>query len=50
MNESLFVGTYPGLTRPMLDFLTHCVKSRLNILISGGTGASVMFDPGTFSR
>jgi pilus assembly protein CpaF len=31
--------TLRTLTRPMLDFLTHCVKSRLNILISGGTGA-----------
>jgi pilus assembly protein CpaF len=28
-----------ALTRPMLDFLAHCVKARLNALISGGTGA-----------
>jgi pilus assembly protein CpaF len=28
-----------ALTRPMLEFLTHCVKARLNCLISGGTGA-----------
>ena len=28
-----------ALTRPMLDFLSHCVKARLNALISGGTGA-----------
>jgi pilus assembly protein CpaF len=28
-----------ALTRPMLDFLSHCVSSRLNALISGGTGA-----------
>jgi pilus assembly protein CpaF len=28
-----------ALTRPMLDFLAHCVKARLNCLISGGTGA-----------
>jgi pilus assembly protein CpaF len=28
-----------ALTKPMLDFLTHCVKARLNALISGGTGA-----------
>src|SRR6201998_3521618 len=27
------------LTRPMLDLLRGCVKARLNILISGGTGA-----------
>src|SRR5712675_951584 len=27
------------LTEPMLDFLAHCVKARLNALISGGTGA-----------
>ncbi len=27
------------LTRPMLDFLAHCVRARLNCLISGGTGA-----------
>ncbi|MBI4477761.1 MAG: CpaF family protein, partial [Acidobacteria bacterium] len=25
--------------RPMLDFLAHCVRARLNILVSGGTGA-----------
>jgi pilus assembly protein CpaF len=30
---------YRALTRPMLDFLGHCVKARLNCLISGGTGA-----------
>ena len=28
-----------SLTRPMLEFLEHCVRSRLNMLISGGTGA-----------
>jgi pilus assembly protein CpaF len=28
-----------ALTKPMLDFLAHCVKARLNCLISGGTGA-----------
>jgi len=28
-----------ALTQPMLDFLAHCVKSRLNCIISGGTGA-----------
>jgi pilus assembly protein CpaF len=28
-----------ALTRPMLDFLTHCVRAKLNCLISGGTGA-----------
>jgi pilus assembly protein CpaF len=28
-----------ALTQPMLAFLTHCVKARLNALISGGTGA-----------
>jgi len=27
------------LTRPMLDFMAHCVRARLNCLISGGTGA-----------
>jgi pilus assembly protein CpaF len=31
--------TLRALTRPMLDFLSHCVSSRLNALISGGTGA-----------
>ena len=31
--------TLRALTRPMLEFLTHCVKARLNALISGGTGA-----------
>jgi pilus assembly protein CpaF len=28
-----------ALTQPMLDFLSNCVKARLNCLISGGTGA-----------
>ena len=28
-----------AMTRPMLDFLSHCVRARLNALISGGTGA-----------
>ena len=28
-----------SLTRPMLEFLEHCVRARLNMLISGGTGA-----------
>jgi pilus assembly protein CpaF len=31
--------TLRALTRPMLDFLTHCVRSKMNALISGGTGA-----------
>jgi pilus assembly protein CpaF len=31
--------TLSALTQPMLDFLAHCVKARLNCLISGGTGA-----------
>ena len=31
--------TLRALTRPMLDFLSHCVRARLNMLISGGTGA-----------
>jgi len=31
--------TLRAMTRPMLDFLTHCVRARLNGLISGGTGA-----------
>jgi pilus assembly protein CpaF len=31
--------TLRALTKPMLDFLSHCVKARLNGLISGGTGA-----------
>jgi pilus assembly protein CpaF len=28
-----------ALTQPMLDFLSFCVRARLNCLISGGTGA-----------
>ena len=28
-----------ALTRPMLEFLEYCVRARLNIVISGGTGA-----------
>jgi pilus assembly protein CpaF len=31
--------TLRALTKPMLDFLTHAVRARLNCLISGGTGA-----------
>ena len=31
--------TLRALTKPMLDFLSHCVRARLNGLISGGTGA-----------
>src|SRR6267154_2443543 len=31
--------TLRALTRPMLDFLIHCVRARLNAIISGGTGA-----------
>jgi len=30
---------YGSLTAPILELLSGCVKSRLNILISGGTGA-----------
>jgi pilus assembly protein CpaF len=28
-----------SMTRPMLEFLEHCVRAKLNIVISGGTGA-----------
>ena len=31
--------TLGALTQPMLDFLSSCVRARLNCLISGGTGA-----------
>jgi pilus assembly protein CpaF len=31
--------TIRSMTRPMLEFLEHCVRARLNALISGGTGA-----------
>jgi pilus assembly protein CpaF len=31
--------SFRAMTRPMLDFLGHCVRARLNCLISGGTGA-----------
>jgi pilus assembly protein CpaF len=31
--------TLKALTTPMLEFLAHCVRARLNCLISGGTGA-----------
>src|SRR3979490_1456148 len=31
--------TRRALTKPMLEFLAHCVRARLNGLISGGTGA-----------
>ncbi len=28
-----------AMTRPMLEFLEHCVRAKLNAIISGGTGA-----------
>ena len=31
--------TLGALTKPMLDFLSHCVRGHLNCIISGGTGA-----------
>jgi pilus assembly protein CpaF len=31
--------TLQTLTKPMLEFLSHCVCARLNCLVSGGTGA-----------
>jgi pilus assembly protein CpaF len=31
--------TLGAMTQPMLDFLSHCVKAKMNCLISGGTGA-----------
>jgi pilus assembly protein CpaF len=31
--------TLRAMTQPMLDFLGHCVRARMNALISGGTGA-----------
>ena len=31
--------TLRALTKPTLDFLAHCVRARMNMLISGGTGA-----------
>src|SRR4249920_1411731 len=31
--------TLRALTKPMLDFLSNCVRCRMNMLISGGTGA-----------
>jgi pilus assembly protein CpaF len=31
--------TLRALTQPMLDFLSNCVRARMNCLISGGTGA-----------
>jgi pilus assembly protein CpaF len=31
--------TLRALTGPMLEFLSHCVKAKMNCLISGGTGA-----------
>jgi pilus assembly protein CpaF len=31
--------TLGALTAPMLEFLSHCVRAKMNCLISGGTGA-----------
>jgi pilus assembly protein CpaF len=30
---------FGAMTKPMLDFLSHCVRAHLNCIISGGTGA-----------
>jgi hypothetical protein len=27
MNEALFIGTYPGLTRPMLDYMVDTIRA-----------------------
>jgi CDP-6-deoxy-D-xylo-4-hexulose-3-dehydrase len=27
MNEALFIGTYPGLTRPMLDYMVDTIQA-----------------------
>jgi CDP-6-deoxy-D-xylo-4-hexulose-3-dehydrase len=27
MNEAVFVGTYPGLTRPMLDYVADTIRA-----------------------
>jgi CDP-6-deoxy-D-xylo-4-hexulose-3-dehydrase len=27
MNEALFIGTYPGLTRPMLDYIIETIQT-----------------------
>ena len=27
MNEVVFVGTYPGLTRPMLDYMIETIST-----------------------
>jgi CDP-6-deoxy-D-xylo-4-hexulose-3-dehydrase len=27
MNEALFIGTYPGLTRPMLDYIIETIQA-----------------------
>jgi CDP-6-deoxy-D-xylo-4-hexulose-3-dehydrase len=27
MNEALFIGTYPGLTRPMLDYVVEVLQT-----------------------
>src|SRR3954462_8373695 len=37
--QSAELVTLKALTPPMLEFLSHCVRARLNALISGGTGA-----------
>ena len=37
--KSADLVTLKSLTQPMLDFMAHCVRARLNCLISGGTGS-----------
>src|SRR5687767_8327512 len=31
--------SFKAMTRHMLDFLQHCVRAKLNVVVSGGTGA-----------
>ena len=30
MNQSLFIGTYPGLTKPMLDYIIETIHNYVN--------------------
>ena len=37
MNESIFVGVYPGLTRPMLDYMVETIADFCQARSRAGT-------------
>jgi hypothetical protein len=49
MNEAVFIGTYPGLTEPMLDYmLDYIVETIRAIRCRNFLGASKQREDGSF--